>query len=73
MPKSKKTIGLESNLENLETIVEQLESGEINLDESLKLFEKGVDIYKTCKKSLGDIEKKIKVLTDNLKEEDFEE
>ena len=69
---NKKFSGLEQNLEKLETLVGSIESGELGLEESLKKFEEGVGVYKECKKALGEIEKKIKVLTDSLKEEDFE-
>jgi exodeoxyribonuclease VII small subunit len=72
MSKSSKLKSFEKSLEELEEIVNDLEAGEVGLDESLKKFEKGVSIYKDCKKLLGDAEKKIKILTENLKEEDFE-
>lgn len=69
---TKKVTGLEDNLQKLEKIVAQIESGELGLEDSLKKFEEGVALYKDCKKSLGAIEKKIKILTDSFKEEDFE-
>ena len=49
----------------------KMESGEMSLEDSLKSFEKSVKLYNVCKKSLDEAEKKIKILSDNLKEEDF--
>ncbi|MBT3982998.1 MAG: exodeoxyribonuclease VII small subunit [Bacteriovoracaceae bacterium] len=63
---------LEDQLEKLEEVVELLENGELDLESSLKKFEDGVALYKKCKKSLVKIEKKVKVLTEDLQEQDFE-
>jgi len=62
----------EKYLESLEEIVKELESGELSLEKSIDKFEKGVELYKNCKKILNQSEKKISVLTENLKEEEFE-
>lgn len=61
----------ESNLDKLEKLVEELESGELGLDNSLKKFETGLDLYKKCRESLKNAEKKISILTESLKEEDY--
>lgn len=63
----------ESSLKELEKIVRELESGEVNLDESLKKFEKGIELYKNCRQTLQAAEKKIKILSDSLKEIDYKE
>ena len=49
----------ESNLKKLEVIVDKLESGEIGLEESVKLYEEGMKIKKICDKKLQDIMKNI--------------
>lgn len=64
-------IDFEKNLSKLELLVKELEQGELNLGDSLKKFEDGIKLYKSCKKSLGDAEKKVKVLMDSLKEEEL--
>jgi exodeoxyribonuclease VII small subunit len=64
-------VGLEENLKMLELIVKELEDGQNGLDESIKKFEQGVKLYKNCKKLIDNAEKKIKVLTDELQEEDY--
>lgn len=61
----------EKYLESLEEIVKELESGELSLEKSIDRFEKGVELYKNCKKILNQSEKKISVLTENLKEEEL--
>tara|TARA_Y100000768_G_scaffold315974_1_gene250974 strand:+ start:232 stop:453 length:222 start_codon:yes stop_codon:yes gene_type:complete len=64
----------EKNLKNLEMIVEKLESGEIGLEDSVKLYEEGMKIKKICDKKLKDIEmqiKKIKIEDNKITKEDF--
>lgn len=65
----------ENKMQELEKIVAELEKGELNLDESVKKFEEGMNISKECSKMLEDTEKKITILLQNngeIKEEDFE-
>jgi exodeoxyribonuclease VII small subunit len=49
-------------LEELETLVEQLETGELPLDESLAIFEKGVGLVNYCNQKLSEVEKRIELL-----------
>ena len=64
----------EANLKKLEVIVDKLESGDIGLEESVKLYEDGMRIKKICDKKLKDIEmqiKKIKIEDDKVIKKDF--
>lgn len=65
----------ESSMLELEEIVTQLEHGDISLDDSLKLFEKGIKLAASCQKKLDEAEKKVKILTEEtdgkMAEEDF--
>ena len=64
----------ESNLKKLEVIVDKLESGDIGLEESVKLYEEGMKIKKICDKKLKDIEmqiKKIKIEDNKIIKEDL--
>ena len=64
----------EANLKKLEVIVEKLESGDIGLEESVKLYEEGMKIKKICDKKLIDIEmqiKKIKIEDNKVVKEDL--
>lgn len=63
----------EATLEKLEQIVEDLEGGELGLDKSIKKFEDGIKMYQECRALLKDAEKKVSLLTKNLKEEDYQE
>jgi exodeoxyribonuclease VII small subunit len=49
-------------LGNLEQLVEQLESGDLSLEDSLAAFEKGVALVKYCNQKLSEVEKKIDLL-----------
>ena len=52
----------EESLKRLETIVEQLEKGDLALEESLKLFEEGVNLSAACKQELEAAEGKVQML-----------
>ena len=49
-------------LEELEGVVEQLETGELALEESLAAFERGVGLVKYCNQKLTEVEKKVEML-----------
>lgn len=65
----------EDSLEKLEKIVEQMESGDLKLEDSLKLFEQGMKLTKECNDRLNEIEKKVKTLlkTASAKSKDDED
>lgn len=52
----------EESISELEEIVSRLEGGDVTLDESLTLFEKGIKLSKSCQKMLDSAEKKVSVL-----------
>lgn len=52
----------EDKLEKLETLITQLESGELSLDASLKQFEAGVKLARDCQTALKNAEQKVSVL-----------
>ena len=65
MAKEDKKIDFESSLKQLESIVEKLEDEDINLEDSVKSFEKGIRLVKECQKQLHNAELKIKKLLDD--------
>jgi exodeoxyribonuclease VII small subunit len=67
------TVDFELSLKELEQIVRELESGDVNLDQSLKKFEQGIELYKKCRSTLEIAEKKIKILSDSLKELEYKD
>ncbi len=54
---TEKKMDFEQALKRLEKIVEDMESGEAKLDESLALFEEGVQLVKFCREALDKAEK----------------
>jgi exodeoxyribonuclease VII small subunit len=52
----------EDAMARLETIVSELERGDLPLDESLRIFEEGIKLSKTCLKMLDDAERKVEIL-----------
>jgi exodeoxyribonuclease VII small subunit len=63
VPRRKKTPPFEEALAELESLVETLESGELPLEESLKTFERGVELTRNCQKALDDAEQKVRILS----------
>ncbi len=63
MPKKDQpTKKFEAALEELEQVVEQLESGDLSLEDSLAAFEKGVGLVKFCNEKLTEVEKRVELL-----------
>ncbi|KAF3977312.1 MAG: exodeoxyribonuclease VII small subunit [Methylococcales symbiont of Iophon sp. n. MRB-2018] len=62
MSRKKSTTLFEDSLKELEQLVEQMEKGELSLEESLKSFERGVKLTNTCQKSLQEAEQKVQIL-----------
>ena len=54
----------EKALEELEALVEQLESGDLSLDESLKQFKRGVELTRHCQGVLDSAQQTVQKLTD---------
>ena len=52
----------EDALARLETIVTELEKGDLPLNDSLKMFEEGIKLSKTCLKMLDDAERKVEIM-----------
>ena len=58
------TINFEAALEELEQLVERMETGDLSLEESLKAFERGVALTRDCQKALKDAELRVQALTE---------
>lgn len=52
----------EESLEELEALVDRLERGQLLLDESLELFERGMKLARVCNRKLSKAERKIEML-----------
>ena len=65
MENGKEPPAFEEALEELESIVERMEEGELSLERSLKHFERGMDLTRQCQKALDEAEQRIQTLTDS--------
>ena len=74
---SDKPLPFEKALERLEAVVEKLESGEVDLEKSIELYEEGRRIGQDCLKRLEALEERVRIVRrgaqGELETEDFEE
>ena len=59
---AEKKINLENSLANLESIVEELESGDLPLEKAMKKFEEGIKLTRGCQAALREAEQKVDIL-----------
>lgn len=71
--KKTQRLSFENALAELESLVEQLEQGDTSLEDSLKRFERGIELTRTCQKALADAEQKVHILTESGLQEEFKE
>ncbi|CDE70138.1 MULTISPECIES: exodeoxyribonuclease VII small subunit [Jutongia] len=57
-----KKVSLEESFEQLETIIEQMKTGDMTLEDSFKKYEEGMKLIKNCSNSIDRVEKKLIVL-----------
>jgi exodeoxyribonuclease VII small subunit len=62
MPDELPTASFEGSLDELEKVVKELESGDLPLERSLALFEKGMALSEQCRKQLEDAETRVEML-----------
>jgi exodeoxyribonuclease VII small subunit len=55
-------VSFESSLDELEKVVRELEGGDLSLDRSLALFERGMNLSDTCRKQLEEAETRVEML-----------
>ena len=73
MPKANsKTPSFEQAMTELESLVETMEQGDLSLEESLKYFERGVVLTRTCQQVLKEAEQKIQILSNNTPDAELE-
>ncbi len=60
--RQKKAADFETALAELEALVEKMEQGDLTLDESLKQFERGVQLTRSCQQALQEAEQKVQIL-----------
>jgi len=62
MPKKTSKINFEKTFAELEELLNQMEEGDLSLEESLKCFERGMILTKNCQEALSEAEQKVKIL-----------
>ncbi|UZJ43002.1 exodeoxyribonuclease VII small subunit [Marinimicrobium sp. C6131] len=62
MPTKKKSVDFEQSLSELEALVNQMEQGELSLEESLQAFERGIQLTRDCQERLSAAEQQVQVL-----------
>lgn len=75
MANDEKTINFEAQLAALEDIVARMEKGDLSLEESLKAYEKGIQLTRECQTALDNAQQRIDMLVERdgkLLEEPFE-
>lgn len=63
-PDDSRVAAFEQSLTELESLVSKMENGELSLDESLRSFERGVALYRSCQQALADADARVKLLAD---------
>jgi len=62
--RKKQGVDFEAALEELEGLVERMEEGDLSLEESLKTYERGIELSRACQKSLDAAEQRIQILSE---------
>lgn len=65
MSKSSQPQNFESALAELESIVSQMESGQMALDQSLSAYKRGAELLRYCQSTLNDVEQQVRILNDD--------
>lgn len=68
---SEKNVSLEERFEHIEEIIEQMESGDVTLDQSFELYKNGLEEIKAANAMLDTIEKAMLVMNEDGSLEEF--
>jgi exodeoxyribonuclease VII small subunit len=60
--KQQETLAFEKSLKELEALVAKMEQGNLSLEESLRHFERGIQLTRTCQQALKEAEQKVEIL-----------
>ncbi len=62
--KDNPTLDFEAALDELEKLVARMEDGDLPLEDTLKQFERGIELARHCQKALSDAEQKVEILVE---------
>ncbi len=71
MPRKAAKLDFEHSIKELEAIVQQMENGDITLEDSLKHFERGIELTRNCQQALTDAEQKVEILMQKNGQQQF--
>lgn len=58
-------MNFEKTLNDLELLIEKMETGQLSLEDSLKCFEEGIQLARVCQNSLKEAEQKVEMLVES--------
>ena len=64
MARKAKDLDFEQALKELEVLIERMEDGELSLEDSLKTYERGMQLSRRCQRALDEAEQRMKILTE---------
>lgn len=70
--KDRKDSTLQDIFAQLDKVIENMEQGDISLEESFHLYHQGMDMLKTCNEKIDKVEKKMLILDNEGEEHEFE-
>ncbi|AXI84006.1 exodeoxyribonuclease VII small subunit [Xylella taiwanensis] len=62
----------EQSLQELEQLVQKMETGELSLEQSLGAYERGIGLYRECQQALEQAELRVRLLSDPMHPDDGE-
>lgn len=65
-------VSLEERFDELDKMIEKMESEDITLEESFAEYQKGIEMIKLCHEEIESIESRVRILNENGQTEDFE-
>ncbi len=68
-----KKLKYEEKVHRLEKVIKSLQEERLDLEESVKLYEEGLQLYQSCKEELDGMEMKLKIILDGKEETFLEE
>lgn len=73
MSEKSRKLSIEESFDYLDEVIGKMEDDDITLEESFSLYEKGMKVLKEASVAIDEVEKKVKLIDDEGKTEDFDE
>lgn len=73
LEETKEEMTLQETFGQLDQVIADMQKGEVSLEESFRLYHKGMELLKSCNDKIDKVEKKMQILDSEGEEHDFEE